>query len=221
MRAQLQRPALQWLTMLLSLSVSRTFGFSSHHHHSFIVAPSSTKNIGAVRLDSRLQVSQYSNNLSSSGSSNPDNDIDLDSLDGEVASIIQYNQKMLRQAEEEHKLLYQSHMAHKRQQNPQQEHADNLFLTTQQSFQNVESMSENLFTNQPLVALVLFVSCGLLVAYVSGIVFLDGYISSLNPAMNGDVPYWDEDVPTDEDSILLLNSLYEVKGKLPSLRFWD
>ena len=58
-------------------------------------------------------------------------------------------------------------------------------------------------------------------AYASGLIILDGYISSLNPAENGGVPYWDENIPTDEDSILLIQNLHEVKGKLPSVWFWE
>ena len=129
------------------------------------------------------------------------------------------NRESLRQAEEEHRLRYEQHR--RLQQHQQHSLADSLLENSHSSFKNVEHMSESLFTNQPMVALVIFLGLGSVVAYMSGLVFLDGYISSLNPAQNGGVPYWNENVPTDEDSILLLNSLHEIKDKLPSLWFWD
>lgn len=131
------------------------------------------------------------------------------------------NRESLRQAEEEHRLRYEQHRRLQQQHNQQHSLADSLLENSHLSFKNVEHMSESLFTNQPVVALVIFLSLGSLVAYMSGLVFLDGYISSLNPAQNGGVPYWNENLPTDEDSILLLNSLHEIKDKLPSLWFWD
>lgn len=131
------------------------------------------------------------------------------------------NRESLRQAEEEHRLRYEQHRRLQQEQHSQHSLADSLLENSHISFKNVEHMSESLFTNQPLVALVIFLSLGSVVAYMSGLVFLDGYISSLNPAQNGGVPYWNENVPTDEDSILLINSLHEIKDKLPSLWFWD
>eukprot|EP00567_Pseudictyota_dubia_P000631 CAMPEP_0197467872 /NCGR_PEP_ID=MMETSP1175-20131217/65793_1 /TAXON_ID=1003142 /ORGANISM="Triceratium dubium, Strain CCMP147" /LENGTH=221 /DNA_ID=CAMNT_0043003961 /DNA_START=72 /DNA_END=734 /DNA_ORIENTATION=- len=141
----------------------------------------------------------------------------------ERAFLLLSNRKSLRQAEEEHRLRYEQRRRLAQQQQQRDENlslTDSLIEKTHLSFKNVETMSENLFANRPLVALAIFVILGLTVAYLSGLVFLDGYISSLNPAQNGGVPYWNENVPTDEDSILLINSLHEIKDKLPSLRFW-
>lgn len=71
----------------------------------------------------------------------------------------------------------------------------NSFLrASQRSFQNVESMTNRLLNRQPLVALALFVGAGALVAYLSGLVFLGGYIENWNPAENDAVPYWDEEI---------------------------
>lgn len=71
----------------------------------------------------------------------------------------------------------------------------NSFLrASQRSFQNVESMTNRLLNRQPLVALALFVGAGALVAYLSGLIFLGGYIETWNPAENDAVPYWDEEI---------------------------
>jgi len=190
-----------------------------------------------------LRVSQYSGPLdNSSGSSTTttvtrdflDNKNNLDFLTTAVASDVEFeemillrNREMLQQAEDEHRQLYQTHLRQKkgRKQIPhysEEEFGDSLFHTTRPSFKNVESMSERLFAQQPMLALVIFASAGLLVAYLLGIFFLEGYMSSMNPALNGGVPYFEDDLPTDEDQILLLNSLYDVKtqNQLPSLWFW-
>ena len=130
------------------------------------------------------------------------------------------NQEMLRQAEEEHRRMYEQHrLSH--QSDADMSWSDTVLKNSHVSFKNVEQMSENLFSNQPLVALAIFVSLGCLVAYFSGLYFLDGYISSPNPALNGGVPYWDEQLPTDEETILMINTLHDIKDKLPSLWFWD
>lgn len=71
---------------------------------------------------------------------------------------------------------------------------NNFLRASQRSFQNVESMTNRLLNRQPLVALALFVGAGALVAYLSGLVFLGGYIENWNPAENDAVPYWDEEI---------------------------
>jgi len=60
------------------------------------------------------------------------------------------------------------------------------------SFQTIEIATFKLLSNQPAVAFTIFVALGLFVAYLLGLVFLGGYISSGNPYENGAVPYWEE-----------------------------
>jgi len=60
------------------------------------------------------------------------------------------------------------------------------------SFQTVEIATFKLLSNQPVVAFAIFVVLGAFVAYLLGLVFLGGYISSGNPYENGAVPYWEE-----------------------------
>lgn len=67
------------------------------------------------------------------------------------------------------------------------------------SFQNVEGKAFNLLEENPLLAFLIFVALGLVVAYISGFIFLGGYISSANPVENGAIPYWDEQLPVDID----------------------
>ena len=62
------------------------------------------------------------------------------------------------------------------------------------SFQYVESMTDGLLNRHPIIALAIFVGAGALVAYVTGLVFLGGYIENWNPAVNDSVPYWDEEI---------------------------
>ena len=71
---------------------------------------------------------------------------------------------------------------------------NNFLRASQRSFQNVESMTDGLLTRQPLVALALFVGAGAFVAYLSGLIFLGGYIETWNPVENDAVPYWDEEI---------------------------
>ena len=71
----------------------------------------------------------------------------------------------------------------------------NSFLrASQDSFQNVEAMTNSLLNRQPLLALAIFVGAGALVAYLSGLVFLGGYIETWNPVENDSIPYWDEEI---------------------------
>jgi len=62
------------------------------------------------------------------------------------------------------------------------------------SFKNVEGMTDNLLTQQPVLAAAMFVGAGLAAAYVSGFFFLEGYIDSWNPVENDQVPYWNEEL---------------------------
>lgn len=131
--------------------------------------------------------------------------------------LISQNRESLRQAEEEH---FQRYTAPVRQRfAPDQA----LFQGLMPSFKNVERLTEYLLNNQPLVATAVFLLAGLVTAYALGLVFLDGYISSLNPADNGGVPYFspDNDVPTNEDQLTLHHALQDAKVKMPSLWFWD
>jgi len=64
------------------------------------------------------------------------------------------------------------------------------------SFKFMEGKTVALLQKNPLVALAIFASAGLIVAYMLGFVFLEGYISSPNPYENGAVPYF-EDLPED------------------------
>jgi hypothetical protein len=60
------------------------------------------------------------------------------------------------------------------------------------SFKHVENSTYELLTEKPLVALGIFFAAGLVVAYMIGFLFLDGYIESINPISNDMIPYWDE-----------------------------
>jgi len=60
------------------------------------------------------------------------------------------------------------------------------------SFRFIETRTSKLLSNNPIIALTIFVGVGLIVAYMTGAFFLKGYISSGNPYMNGAVPYWED-----------------------------
>jgi len=60
------------------------------------------------------------------------------------------------------------------------------------SFQHVERNMYAVMTEQPLVALGIFVLTGVFVAYLSGFFFLDGYIETINPIDNDMIPYWED-----------------------------
>ena len=83
---------------------------------------------------------------------------------------------------------------------PLQEHrqlietTNSVLKTAHRSFQHVETMANHLLQDNPLAALGIFVVAGLLTAYGLGFVLLDGDLESLNPAANGAVPYWDEEI---------------------------
>jgi hypothetical protein len=62
------------------------------------------------------------------------------------------------------------------------------------SFQNVEEIANTLLKEQPMVALGIFVSAGLVAAYLLGFLILDGCIESWNPNQNGAIPYWDDEI---------------------------
>lgn len=249
--------------LVISFRLVSFLHFHHHHHHftkQFRIISSS------LHQSSEYQFDQVSNNNKSNNNNNnnvqknfsstvtpnkkSNDNIDLGdqhievNKDGDVMnflereSLVQYNRKVLRQAEEQHQLLYQLHkeqtrnQRRRRRQEQQQQQGQQqqqrhysliqeLLEISRLSFINVEQMSEDLFSRQPLIAFSIFIICGLLISYLLGIIFLDGYISSLNPIFNGIIPYWNDDIPTDEDSVLLINTLYEIKEKIPSLWFWD
>mmetsp|Transcript_26644 Transcript_26644/g.58650 ORF Transcript_26644/g.58650 Transcript_26644/m.58650 type:complete len:273 (-) Transcript_26644:537-1355(-) len=60
------------------------------------------------------------------------------------------------------------------------------------SFKHVESSTNSLLKGKPLVALGLFALAGVIVAYLSGFFFLEGYIENWNPVENDMIPYWDD-----------------------------
>mmetsp|Transcript_2157 Transcript_2157/g.5726 ORF Transcript_2157/g.5726 Transcript_2157/m.5726 type:complete len:230 (+) Transcript_2157:340-1029(+) len=60
------------------------------------------------------------------------------------------------------------------------------------SFRYIEKTTFSLLTGKPLVALAIFAATGMLVAYLSGFFFLEGYIENWNPVENDMVPYWDD-----------------------------
>eukprot|EP00537_Pseudo-nitzschia_pungens_P016906 CAMPEP_0172410098 /NCGR_PEP_ID=MMETSP1061-20121228/76702_1 /TAXON_ID=37318 /ORGANISM="Pseudo-nitzschia pungens, Strain cf. pungens" /LENGTH=293 /DNA_ID=CAMNT_0013146267 /DNA_START=367 /DNA_END=1248 /DNA_ORIENTATION=+ len=60
------------------------------------------------------------------------------------------------------------------------------------SFDHVEASTNSLLKGNPLVALAIFGATGMLVAYLSGFFFLEGYIENWNPAENDQVPYWED-----------------------------
>lgn len=66
--------------------------------------------------------------------------------------------------------------------------------TASSSFKNVEGMANGLLKEQPVTALAIFVGAGVVTAYLTGLVILDGSIESLNPSQNGAIPYWDEEI---------------------------
>ena len=71
---------------------------------------------------------------------------------------------------------------------------NNVLRASRSSFKNVENMTNDLLGQQPLLALALFLALGGMVAYISGLFFLGGYIDSWNPAENDIIPYWDEEI---------------------------
>lgn len=64
--------------------------------------------------------------------------------------------------------------------------------TLKASFDHVEKSTFSLLTGRPLVALSIFCAAGILVAYLSGFFFLEGYIENWNPVENDQVPYWED-----------------------------
>jgi len=62
----------------------------------------------------------------------------------------------------------------------------------QKSFRFVEKTTFSLLYEKPMLALAIFVAAGMMVAYMSGFFFLDGYIENWNPVENDIIPYWDD-----------------------------
>lgn len=69
-----------------------------------------------------------------------------------------------------------------------------VLLASSKSFENVETATNSLLRQQPLVALAIFIGAGVMVAYMLGMFFLGGYIENWNPVENDVVPYWDDPV---------------------------
>eukprot|EP00751_Fragilariopsis_kerguelensis_P040508 CAMPEP_0171004402 /NCGR_PEP_ID=MMETSP0736-20130129/17627_1 /TAXON_ID=186038 /ORGANISM="Fragilariopsis kerguelensis, Strain L26-C5" /LENGTH=280 /DNA_ID=CAMNT_0011433663 /DNA_START=57 /DNA_END=899 /DNA_ORIENTATION=+ len=65
------------------------------------------------------------------------------------------------------------------------------------SFKYVERNTIGVMQTNPLLAVSIFIVAGLFVAYISGFVFLDGYIETINPATNDIIPYWDDAAAAD------------------------
>jgi hypothetical protein len=63
------------------------------------------------------------------------------------------------------------------------------------SFRNMQGKTDDLLEKQPFMALAIFLVVGLIAAYISGFAILGGYMSSANPAENGAIPYWDDELP--------------------------
>lgn len=63
---------------------------------------------------------------------------------------------------------------------------------SENSFKFIEKTTFSLLKERPMVALAIFAAAGLLVAYLSGFFFLEGYIEDWNPAENDMIPYWDD-----------------------------
>lgn len=64
--------------------------------------------------------------------------------------------------------------------------------TLKASFDHVESSTISLLKGRPLLALAIFCAAGVLVAYLSGFFFLEGYIENWNPVENDQIPYWED-----------------------------
>jgi hypothetical protein len=73
-----------------------------------------------------------------------------------------------------------------------EETLNEVIKTSRSSFKNVENLTLGLLSRRPLVALGLFVLSLGMAAYLTGFFILDGYIDNMNPAVNDQVPYWDE-----------------------------
>lgn len=71
---------------------------------------------------------------------------------------------------------------------------NSIMKESRRSYAFIEGHTFRLLSKRPGVAFAIFVGMGLLVAYMMGFFFLEGYISSANPYENGAIPYWDEDV---------------------------
>ena len=72
--------------------------------------------------------------------------------------------------------------------------ANNFLRASRSSFKNVESITNYLLNENPAIAIGIFVTVGLVVAYMTGFFFLGGYIETWNPAENDSIPYWDDEV---------------------------
>lgn len=82
-------------------------------------------------------------------------------------------------------------------QTPSQKHENPRWVTdsitaSQNSFKFVEKSTFSMLKQKPMVALAIFATTGMLVAYLSGFFFLEGYIENWNPVENDMIPYWDD-----------------------------
>jgi len=67
-----------------------------------------------------------------------------------------------------------------------------LLKASHSSFKHIESLTNSLLTTNPLVAIAIFAVSGVLIAYLSGFFFLEGYIENWNPVENDMIPYWND-----------------------------
>jgi len=63
---------------------------------------------------------------------------------------------------------------------------------SQSSFRLVEKTTFSLLKARPMFAIAMFATAGMIVAYMSGFFFMEGYIENWNPVQNDLVPYWDD-----------------------------
>jgi hypothetical protein len=81
---------------------------------------------------------------------------------------------------------------HRDEREPVEETINTVIKSSRSSFKNVESLTVNLLNRRPFVAIGLFGASLMVAAYLTGFFILDGYIDNWNPAVNDQVPYWDE-----------------------------
>jgi len=63
---------------------------------------------------------------------------------------------------------------------------------SQSSFRLVEKTTFSLLKARPMFAIAMFATAGMIVAYMSGFFFMEGYIENWNPVQNDLVPYWND-----------------------------
>jgi hypothetical protein len=71
---------------------------------------------------------------------------------------------------------------------------NSVLRASQSSFQHVEGLTNGMLKRHPMIALAIFVGTGTLIAYLTGLFFLGGYIETWNPVENDSIPYWDDEI---------------------------